>query len=55
MIGDIDAPGVDTEIIIRKHGIPDEHGEEAIEEARRLGGEVREKRSRRPDRLPAAA
>ena len=43
VLGDIDEPGVDTEIIIRKHGIPDAHGEEAIEEARRLGGEVREK------------
>ena len=30
----IDAPGVDTEIIIRKHGIPDVHGDEAIDEAR---------------------
>ena len=25
VLGDIDDPGVDTEIIIRKHGIPDEH------------------------------
>jgi len=25
VLGDIDAPGVDTEIIIRKHGIPDNH------------------------------
>jgi ribonuclease R len=43
VLGDINEPGVDTEIIIRKHGIPDEHSEEAIEEARRLGGEVRER------------
>jgi ribonuclease R len=43
VIGDIDAPGVDTEIIIRKHGMPDAHGEEAVEEARRLGAEIREK------------
>jgi ribonuclease R len=43
VLGKIDEPGVDTEIIIRKYGIPDRHGEEAIEEARRLGGEVREK------------
>ena len=42
VLGDIDEPGVDTEIIIRKHGIPDAHGEEAIDEARRLGTEVRE-------------
>jgi ribonuclease R len=43
VLGGIEEPGVDTEIIIRKHGIPDEHGPEAVEEARRLGGEVREK------------
>jgi ribonuclease R len=43
VLGDIDEPGVDTEIIIRKHGIPDEHSDEAIEEARRLGTEVRER------------
>jgi ribonuclease R len=47
VLGSIDEPGVDTEIIIRKYGIPDEHSEEAIEEARRLGGEVREKDVRR--------
>jgi ribonuclease R len=40
VLGDIDEPGVDTEIIIRKYGIPDEHGEEAIAEARRLGSQV---------------
>jgi ribonuclease R len=43
VLGDIDEPGVDTEIIIRKYGIPDEHGEAAIEEAKRLGTEVRER------------
>jgi ribonuclease R len=43
VLGDIEEPGVDTEIIIRKYGINDEHGEEAIEEARRLGGAVKEK------------
>jgi ribonuclease R len=43
VLGDIEEPGVDTEIIIRKHGIPDEHGEEAIHEAQRLGSTVREK------------
>jgi len=36
VLGDIDAPGVDTRVIIRKYGIPDEHGREAVEEARRL-------------------
>jgi ribonuclease R len=43
VLGPIDAPGVDTRIIIRKHNIPDAHGEEAIEEARRLGTAVRER------------
>jgi ribonuclease R len=42
VLGDMNAPGVDTEIIIRKHGIPDEHGEAAVDEARRLGAAVRE-------------
>jgi ribonuclease R len=40
VLGDIDAPGVDTEIIIRKYGIPDAHSSEAVTEARRLGGSV---------------
>jgi ribonuclease R len=43
VLGDINEPGVDIEIIIRKYGIPDEHSQEAIEEARRLGSEVRER------------
>ena len=43
VLGSIDEPGVDTQIIIRKYGITDEHSEEAIVEARRLGGDVREK------------
>jgi ribonuclease R len=43
VLGDINEPGVDTEIIIRKYGIPDEHSQEAIDEARRLGAEVRER------------
>ena len=42
VLGDIDEPGVDNEIIIRKYGIPDEHGPEAVEEAKRLGGAVKE-------------
>ncbi len=37
VLGDIDAPGVDTEIIIRKHGIPDAHAPDAIAEAVHLG------------------
>ena len=39
----IDEPGVDTEIILRKYGIVAEHGEDAVEEARRLGGAVKER------------
>jgi ribonuclease R len=40
VLGDIDAPGVDTEIIIRKFGIPDVHSPEAVAEAVRLGTTV---------------
>jgi len=43
VLGDIDAPGVDTEIIIRKYGIPDAHSDEAVTEAVRLGGAVSER------------
>src|SRR5262245_7664176 len=43
VLGDVDAPGVDTEVIIRKYNIPDAHSLEAVEEARRLGAEVRER------------
>src|SRR2546425_7244488 len=43
VLGDIDAPGVDTEIIIRKHGIPDAHSDEAVTEAIRLGTVVAER------------
>ena len=43
VLGDIDAPGVDTEIIIRKWGIPDEHSPESVAEAVRLGGAVSER------------
>ncbi len=43
VLGDINEPGVDNEIIIRKFGLPDEHSDEAIEEARRIGSEVNEK------------
>ena len=43
VLGRIDEPGVDTQIIIRKHGIPDSHSEESVEEARRLGGVVKER------------
>ncbi len=43
ILGDINDPGVDTEIILRKHGIPDEHGADAVAEATSIGGAVREK------------
>jgi ribonuclease R len=43
VLGRIDEPGVDTQIIIRKHGIPDTHSEESVEEAKRLGGVVKER------------
>jgi ribonuclease R len=43
VLGDVDAPGVDTEIIIRKYGIPDAHTAEAIAEAVRLGAAVTER------------
>jgi ribonuclease R len=43
VLGRIDEPGVDTQIIIRKHGISDTHSEESIEEARGLGGAVKDR------------
>jgi ribonuclease R len=43
ILGDINDPGVDTEIILRKHNIPDEHSADAIEEARRIGSVIRDK------------
>ena len=43
VLGKIDEPGVDTQIIIRKFGIPDAHAEQAVEEARRLGGTIKER------------
>ena len=42
VLGDIDAPGVDLQVVIRKHGLPDVHSDDAIAEAVRLGGQVRE-------------
>ena len=53
VLGDIDAPGVDTEIIIRKFGIPDAHSAEAVaeaDEARRVG-----LRARHPRAAPISA
>jgi ribonuclease R len=43
VLGRIDEPGVDTQIIIRKFGIRDSHSEEAIAEATRLGAAVKER------------
>jgi ribonuclease R len=43
VLGDINEPGVDTRIIIRKFGLPDAHSQEAVDEANRLGGQVRER------------
>jgi ribonuclease R len=40
VLGDIDAPGVDTEIIIRKFSIPDQHSPEAVAEALARGAVV---------------
>ena len=37
VLGDINEKGVDTEIIIRKFGIPDAHGEAAVEDAKTFG------------------
>lgn len=41
VLGSLDTPGVDVRIILRKHDIPDAHGDAALAEARRLGREVR--------------
>ena len=41
VLGPIDDPGVDTLVVMRKHGIPDAHGSEALAEAARLGSDVR--------------
>jgi ribonuclease R len=43
VLGRIDEPGVDTQIIIRKFGIPDRHSDEAVAEAVRLGAVVKER------------
>jgi ribonuclease R len=43
VLGTLDTPGVDTAVIIRKYALPDPHSEGAIAEARRLGGQVRDR------------
>jgi len=40
VFGSIDEPGVDTRVIIAKHGLPDAHGEQAVAEAGWLGQHV---------------
>ena len=42
VLGRIDEPGVDTQIIIRKFGIPDAHPPEVVAEARTIGAAVRD-------------
>src|ERR671912_591903 len=44
VLGDINDPGVDTEIILRKYDISDEHPPEVVDEARRIGTAVKEKK-----------
>ena len=41
VIGQVDEPGVDTKLILRKHGIPDKHQVDVVEEANRLGETIR--------------
>ena len=41
VLGDIDAPGVDTRLIIHKHHLPDEHDPAAVAAAMRAGDAVR--------------
>ncbi len=40
VLGALDDPGVDTEVVLRKHGIPDEHAPDAVAEARARDGAV---------------
>ena len=41
VLGDITAPGVDMEIVIRTHGLPDAHPPDVVAEAEALGTTVR--------------
>jgi ribonuclease R len=43
VLGRVEEQGVDTQIIIRKFGIPDAHSEESVEEAKRIGTVVKER------------
>jgi ribonuclease R len=40
VLGALDDPGVDTEVVLRKHGIPDDHAPDAVAEARARDGAV---------------
>ena len=41
VLGTLDTAGVDTELILRKFGIADDHPEAAVAEARKLGSQIR--------------
>ncbi len=41
VLGQLDDPGVDTRLVIRKYGLDDEYDEAAVAEAERLGARVR--------------
>jgi ribonuclease R len=41
VLGNLDRPGVDTELVIRKFGIPDDHPRAAVAESKKLGSHVR--------------
>jgi ribonuclease R len=41
VLGNVNEPGVDTQVVIRKHNIPDTHSDESVEQARRLGTAVK--------------
>ena len=43
VLGNIETPGVDTRLIMRKYRLSDGHGEEALEEVERLGSAVRDR------------
>jgi ribonuclease R len=41
VLGSLDSPGVDVQVVLRSHGIPDAHDPDAVREAQALGGTVR--------------
>ena len=55
VLGDIDAPGVDARLIVRKHQLPDEHGPAALAEAQRAGTRGPAARQAGAARLPPLA